>query len=214
MTWNVDIAMADSEVRIVLTGAPSVGKSSYSARFLGEEYESEIEGVGTGKMNKVSLMTDQGPVTVSLWDGPITDSVLLGAHGAILMFDVTSRSSYNALPTFFRDVVRVTDGIPIVLCGNKVDCADRKVKPRNITYHRRKNLQYYELSARANFNIEKPIIYILRKVFDNPNLVLTEGPAIYPADVAISYDQVAVYEQELELASRMCLPDDDDDDDF
>lgn len=38
------------------------------------------------------------------------------------------------------DVVRVCEDIPIVLVGNKVDVPDRKVLPRMITYHRRRNL--------------------------------------------------------------------------
>jgi hypothetical protein len=35
----------------------------------------------------------------------------------------------------------VCENIPVVLVGNKVDAKDRKVKPKEITYHRKKNLQ-------------------------------------------------------------------------
>ena len=31
-----------------------------------------------------------------------------------------------------QDLVRVCENIPIVLCGNKVDCKDRKVKPKGL----------------------------------------------------------------------------------
>ena len=200
--------MADGEVRIVLTGAASVGKSAYFARFLGgEEYESEIEGVGTGRMNKIPLATDQGMVTVSLWDGPITDSVLLGAHGAILMFDVTSRSSYKDVANYHRDIVRATDYIPIVLCGNKVDCADRKVKARHITFHRKKNLQYYDISARSNYNIEKPLLFLLRKISQNPSLVLVEAPELAPPELELSFERIAANERDLQAANSICLPD-------
>jgi GTP-binding nuclear protein Ran len=57
------------------------------------------------------------------------------------MFDVTSRMTYKNVPNWHRDLVRVCDGIPIVLTGNKVDVKDRKVKPKQITFHRKKNLQ-------------------------------------------------------------------------
>jgi GTP-binding nuclear protein Ran len=40
---------------------------------------------------------------------------------AIIMFDVTSRITYKNVPNWHRDVVRVCENIPIVLCGNKVD---------------------------------------------------------------------------------------------
>jgi GTP-binding nuclear protein Ran len=31
---------------------------------------------------------------------------------------------------------RVCEGIPIVLCGNKVDVKNRQVKPKQVTFHR------------------------------------------------------------------------------
>lgn len=57
------------------------------------------------------------------------------------MFDVTSRVTYKNVPNWHRDLVRVCESIPIVLCGNKVDIKDRKVKAKTIVFHRKKNLQ-------------------------------------------------------------------------
>ncbi len=57
------------------------------------------------------------------------------------MFDVTARVTYKNVPNWHRDLVRVCENIPIVLCGNKVDVEDRKVKAKTITFHRKKNLQ-------------------------------------------------------------------------
>ena len=57
------------------------------------------------------------------------------------MFDVTARITYKNVPNWHRDLVRVCENIPIVLCGNKVDIKDRKVKAKSITFHRKKNLQ-------------------------------------------------------------------------
>jgi GTP-binding nuclear protein Ran len=62
-------------------------------------------------------------------------------QAAIIMFDVTSRNTYKNVPNWYKDLWRVCEGIPIVLCGNKVDVKDRKVKPKQITFHRKKNLQ-------------------------------------------------------------------------
>ena len=63
---------------------------------------------------------------------------------AIIMFDVTSRVTYKNVPNWHRDLVRVCENIPIVLCGNKVDIKDRKVKAKSIVFHRKKNLQVRE----------------------------------------------------------------------
>ena len=83
---------------------------------------------------------------------------------AIVMFDVTSRVTYKNVPNWHRDLVRVCENIPIVLCGNKVDIKDRKVKAKSIVFHRKKNLQYYDISAKSNYNFEKPFLWLARYV--------------------------------------------------
>lgn len=80
------------------------------------------------------------------------------------MFDVTSRITYKNVPNWHRDLVRVCENIPIVLVGNKVDVKDRKVKAKAITFHRKKNLQYYDISAKSNYNFEKPFLFLARKL--------------------------------------------------
>ena len=86
------------------------------------------------------------------------------AHCAIIMFDLTSRISYKNVPVWYRDLVRVCENIPIVLVGNKADIKNRKVKARNINFHRRKNLAYYDISAKSNYNFEKPFLWLARKL--------------------------------------------------
>lgn len=61
-------------------------------------------------------------------------------------------------------LARVCENIPIVLCGNKVDVKNRQVKAKQVTFHRKKNLQYYEISAKSNYNFEKPFLYLARKL--------------------------------------------------
>ena len=56
------------------------------------------------------------------------------------------------------------ENIPIVLVGNKVDVKERKVKAKQITFHRKKNLQYYDISAKSNYNFEKPFLWLARKL--------------------------------------------------
>ena len=65
------------------------------------------------------------------------------------MFDVTARVTYKNVPNWHRDLTRVCENIPIVLCGNKVDVKDRKVKAKTITFHRKKNLQVRSSSLDA-----------------------------------------------------------------
>ena len=104
----------------------------------------------------------------------------------------------------------VCENIPIVLCGNKVDVKNRQVKAKQVTFHRKKNLQYYEISAKSNYNFEKPFLYLARKLVGDPALHFTEAPALAPPEVIISAQEQAVLDAEVEAAAHLPLPDDDD----
>mmetsp|Transcript_1807 Transcript_1807/g.4714 ORF Transcript_1807/g.4714 Transcript_1807/m.4714 type:complete len:129 (-) Transcript_1807:777-1163(-) len=127
------------------------------------------------------------------------------------MFDVTSRITYKSVPNWHRDLVRVCENIPIVLVGNKVDVKERKVKAKQITFHRKKNLQYYDISAKSNYNFEKPFLWLARKLVGDPNLVFVESPALKPPEVIIDTAVQAQYQKELEDAEAAPLPDEDED---
>ena len=141
-----------------------------------------------------------------------TPSSSIQAACAIIMFDVTSRISYKNVPNWHRDLVRVCENIPIVLVGNKVDVKDRKVKAKQINFHRKKNLPYYDISAKSNYNFEKPFLYLARKLTMDPKLEFAEATALAPPEMVLSAEQIAQQQQELEEAQAMPFPDDGDDD--
>ena len=127
------------------------------------------------------------------------------------MFDVTSRITYKNVPNWHRDLTRVCENIPIVLTGNKVEIKDRKVKAKQITFHRKKNLQYYDISAKSNYNFEKPFLWLARKLCGDNNLHFVEAPALAPPEFNIDPVDAARYEHELREAANIPLPEDDDD---
>jgi GTP-binding nuclear protein Ran len=110
----------------------------------------------------------------------LREGYYIGAHAAIMMFDVTSRITYKNIPKWYKDLTRICENIPIVLVGNKVDQKDRKVKARQITFHRSKNLQYYDVSAKSNYQYEKPFLWILKNLSGDQSLFLTEGISLAP----------------------------------
>jgi GTP-binding nuclear protein Ran len=127
------------------------------------------------------------------------------------MFDVTSRITYKNVPNWHRDLVRVCENIPIVLCGNKVDIKERKVKAKTITFHRKKNLQYYDISAKSNYNFEKPFLWLARKLIGNPNLEFVAAPALAPPEVQVDAGLMQQYTNEMAEAAAQPLPEEDDD---
>lgn len=70
----------------------------------------------------------KGTICFNVWDtagqekfGGLRDGYYIQGQCGIIMFDVTSRITYKNVPNWHRDLERVCENIPIVLCGNKVD---------------------------------------------------------------------------------------------
>jgi len=80
-----------------------------------------------------------------------------------------------------------------------------------ITFHRKKNLQYYDISAKSN-NFEKPFLLLARKLSGDNQLQFVESPALQPPDATIDQATLQKYEADLAEAAAQPLPEDDDDD--
>jgi len=98
------------------------------------------------EVHPLTFYTNLGPIIYNVWDtagqekfGGLRDGYYVSGKAAIIMFDVTSRVTYKSVNVWHRDLTRVCENIPIVLVGNKCDVKDRKVKPKHITFHRKKN---------------------------------------------------------------------------
>ncbi len=127
------------------------------------------------------------------------------------MFDVCNRITYKNVAKWYQQLTRVCEGIPIVLVGNKVDVPDRKVKARQILFPRKHGLQYYDISAKTNYQFEKPFLWILRKLIGNPNLNLAEAVALQPSEYNMSKEMMDKIEIELKEAINAPIEDDEDD---
>lgn len=179
-------------------------------------------------LDKRSLVACETATTLLARSVEIVDPVLClpMPQCAIIMFDVTSRVTYKNVPSWHRDLVRVCENIPMCLCGNKVDMKDRKVKAKQITFHRKKNIQvhrcdlhacstvaqYYDISAKSNYNYEKPFLWLARRLSGEASLEFVAMPALKPPEVQMDEFQIQQGEAELRAAAAVELPDDDDDD--
>jgi len=106
--------------------------------------------------------------------GGLRDVYYINGQCGIIMFDVTSRVTYENVPNWHRDLVRACKDIPIVLCGNKIDIKKHKAEAKMVTFHRKKNLPYYDISAKSNYNAEKPFLWLARKLIGSQSLVSGE----------------------------------------
>lgn len=89
---------------------------------------------------------------------------------------------------------------------------ERKVKAKTITFHRKKNLQYYDISAKSNYNFEKPFLWLARKLVGNAGLEFVAAPALAPPEAQVDQALLDQYAAEMADAAAMPLPDEDDGD--
>ncbi|CEM37224.1 unnamed protein product [Vitrella brassicaformis CCMP3155] len=205
------------EFKLVLVGDGGVGKTTLVKRHLTGEFEKKYIATLGVEVHPLVFSTNFGPIKFNVWDtagqekfGGLRDGYYIQGQCAIIMFDVTSRITYKNVPNWHRDLVRVCENIPIVLVGNKVDVKDRQVKARNIMFHRKRNLQYYDISARSNYNFEKPFLWLARRLTNQPELKFVGQFAKAP-EIQIDPELVKQHEQELQQAATAPIEDDDED---
>ncbi|KAF7377459.1 GTP-binding nuclear protein [Mycena sanguinolenta] len=225
---------APAAFKLVLVGDHGTGKTTFVKRYLtGELEQKHIAPVGA-EVHPINFTTNHGPISFEVWDTAgqenddgLRDEYYTNSQCAIIMFDVTSRISYKNVPTWYGELERLCGNIPIVLCGNKVDVfgQERKVSTASVTFHRKKNLQYFEISAQSNYNVHKPFIYLARKLtgastlvapfaranrtFRNPTLELVAEPELQPPEVEV--DVLALFKKDLHVTPAVGLPDEEDD---
>jgi GTP-binding nuclear protein Ran len=206
-----------AEFKIVLLGDGGVGKTTFVKRHQAGEFEKKYIPTQAAEVTPLTFYTNYGPIKFNIWDtvgseklGGLRDGYYIGADCAIIMFDLTSRITYKNVPMWYRDLSRICENIPTVLVGNKVDAKDRKVKAKQITFHKKRNLQYYDVSAKSNYQFEKPFLFLMKRLFNDVNLKLVEAPVLQPPEIYMSADQIRELEAEREMAENTPLPDDDE----
>lgn len=71
--------------------------------------------------------------------------------------------------------------------------------------------QYYDISAKSNYNFEKPFLWLARKLIGDANLEFTEMPALLPPEVQMDPAMRQKVEKDLHEATNTALPDDEED---
>ncbi len=204
------------EFKLVLIGDGGTGKTTFVKRHLSGEFEKRYNATIGVEVHPMVFYTNLGQIKFSVWDtagqeklAGLRDGYYIGADCAIIMFDVTSRITYKNVAKWHKDITRVCDNIPVVLVGNKVDVKDRKVKARQILYPRKNGIQYYDISAKSNYQFEKPFTWLLKKLTGNPNLILVEELVLKAGD-EIDLKQIEELEKEMKIAEDMPIIEDED----
>ncbi|GMH25670.1 hypothetical protein Nepgr_027513 [Nepenthes gracilis] len=124
--------------KLLLIGDSSVGKSCLLLRFADDSYvDSYISTIGVDfKIRTVEL--DGKTIKLQIWDTAgqerfrtITSSYYRGAHGIIIVYDVTEMESFNNVKQWLNEIDRyANDSVCKLLVGNKCDLVENKVVDR------------------------------------------------------------------------------------
>jgi len=126
---------------------------------------------------------------LSLWDTAgqetyksITRSYFRGASGALLVFDITRRNTFNSVTSWLHDLRQIAeDDIVVILVGNKSDLAPSSTITAGDATNKRqvtkkeaeewckvnKVMQYVETSAKSGENVERAFLEVSERIYQN-----------------------------------------------
>ena len=163
-------------IKVGLLGDSKVGKSAICNAFTGVEFASEsITTIGSDKFEKKIQLSNNKEIKLCLWDTAGQErfrsaafSTIKSVHGIVLVFDVSSKESFNNINLWLNDIKDNFEDPCLVLFGNKVDkpkeewqITDEEIK----ALAKQKNLAYFGTSAKENIGIDKGLAHIANDAY-------------------------------------------------
>ena len=169
-------------LKFLVIGEPGVGKSSLMLRFTEEKFSTDIlPTVGLDFRVKVMDHHKGYSVKLSIWDTAgqerfknITSAYYRGAHGVILVYDLTSRRSFENLEHWLVEEAKHNTETKTkkLVVGNKSDQKGR----RRISYEEganwaeRRGFLFLETSAKNNAGVETAFYNLVDRILQEPAL--------------------------------------------
>ncbi len=122
-------------------------------------------------------MLDEQIVKLQIWDTAgqerfrtLTSSYYRGAHGIIIVYDVTDRDSFDNVRQWMHEIERFANpGVCKILVGNKCDMEEiRKVTTdEGAELARHFEIPFLETSAKNSINVEQSFITMSKEIKKN-----------------------------------------------
>ena len=113
----------------------------------------------------------------------VTSAYYRGAVGAMLVYDITKRQSFDHIPRWLEELRGHADkNIVIILIGNKTDLEEQRAVPTEDAkeFAEKEGLFFLETSALEATNVENAFLTVLTEIFNivnKKNLVAGEDQA-------------------------------------
>jgi len=137
---------------------------------------------GLPEPRRTTVPTEQKHMKLSLWDTAgqetyksVTRSYFRGASGALLVFDISRRATFDHVTDWLNDLRQIAEqDIVVVLVGNKSDLSAGDDNKREVTKEEaeewaRKNdvLEYVETSAKSGEGVEMAFGRVAERIYMN-----------------------------------------------
>ncbi|XP_045894104.1 ras and EF-hand domain-containing protein isoform X1 [Micropterus dolomieu] len=170
--------------RLVLAGDAGAGKSSFLLRLTLNEFRGDIQTTLGVDFQIKRMLVDGEKTSLQIWDTAgqerfrsIARSYFRKAHGVLLLYDVTSESSFLNVRAWVDQIQDSTDEkIPMCVIGNKVDLREQLPEGSSVSsLHGEKLAKAYgalfcETSAKEGTNIVEAVLHLAREVKKNVTL--------------------------------------------
>jgi len=160
---------------MVLVGKDGVGKTAIAIRFLQGTFVDKYDPTVEDSYRK-NVQIDNVHYVVEILDTAglelmtaMKDLHMKDGQGFVLVFDVTDRKSFEALPGIRAEIERLTDSndFPCIVVGNKSDLEEkRQVTPEegNEWSSKFPDSKFMEVSAKMSTTIEEIFLQLLQQI--------------------------------------------------
>ena len=169
---------------MVLVGDSGVGKSCLLLRFADDTFsESYISTIGVDFRFK-TLTVDGKIVKLQIWDTAgqerfrtITSAYYRGADGVMLVFDKTSRDSFDHIPDWLDEINKYSDSSSRVIVGNKQDSHDviQVDEEAGKKFAENRNMHYVETSALTGNKVALAFELMARELISKKTIIQQKG---------------------------------------
>jgi small GTP-binding protein len=160
-------------IKIVLLGEANVGKTSLLYRWIENKFRENYKStLGVNLLKKDMNIAGYGEVSAQIWDLGGQESFkslrrlyLEGANGALLLYDVTNKESYEKLDEWIQSFKEDRENEPVILIGNKSDLKEKiKITDKEANeFAKKNNMDIITTSAKTGKNVEKSGIELTTK---------------------------------------------------
>eukprot|EP01091_Cochliopodium_minus_P016638 TRINITY_DN62_c0_g2_i2.p1 TRINITY_DN62_c0_g2~~TRINITY_DN62_c0_g2_i2.p1 ORF type:complete len:207 (+),score=58.94 TRINITY_DN62_c0_g2_i2:48-623(+) len=163
-----------TEYKLVIVGGGGVGKSALTIQLIQNHFIDEYDPTIEDSYRKQVTIDDE-TCLLDILDtagqeeySAMRDQYMRTGEGFLLVYAITSRSSFDELNTFKEQIVRVKDKdrVPMVICGNKCDLEEERQVSAQEGQDLGKSFScpFLETSAKARINVEESFYQLVREI--------------------------------------------------